>query len=356
MRLLFATGRDYLPERVGGAELSVHALLWGLARSGWQCEAVCGIGPSWRHYAYRALRLLSRRGRTALTDSANGYPTHRAWEELIVKLVIERLERFRPDVVLTQLELASQIAAASVERGIATIVRVPDTKLRWLDQPLPKSPLLLSVSNSEYTRARIAERAGIESEVIYPIVRLGDYRTARTPELITFINPVPDKGVELALAIAALLPSRRFLFVETWPLTRKAKTALVARARALGNVRVRRWSREMRAVYARTALLLVPSQWEESFPRVILEAQASGIPIAARPDGGIPEAMGDGGLLLSGDAAAWARAIEDTLSDPRRYEELSRRATANAARSEFDADAQVARFAELASRHARSGR
>src|ERR1044071_1321273 len=97
------------------------------------------------------------------------------------------------------------------------------------------------------------------------------------------ITPVVKKGVDLAVEVARLLPHRRFLFVETWPLSSAARRELVSRLARVPNVTLRRSTPDMRSVYAGTALLLAPSQWEEAFGRVLLEAQLNGIPVVHRP-------------------------------------------------------------------------
>jgi D-inositol-3-phosphate glycosyltransferase len=95
----------------------------------------------------------------------------------------------------------------------------------------------------------------------------------------------------------------------------------------------------------------------EAFGRVVLEAQASGIPCVARDVGGLGEAVGAGGLLLHADASAaeWADAVEALLSDQSRLAELSAAATANAARPELSFEHNIDRFIALAESYARAG-
>ncbi len=53
----------------------------------------------------------------------------------------------------------------------------------------------------------------------------------------------------------------------------------------------------------------------ESFPLSILEAQAAGAPVVAARIGGIPEVVGDAGMLLDHDPAAWARQLSHLAED-----------------------------------------
>ncbi|WP_326580847.1 glycosyltransferase [Actinacidiphila glaucinigra] len=66
----------------------------------------------------------------------------------------------------------------------------------------------------------------------------------------------------------------------------------------------------METLYRSHDLLLVPSQVEDAFPRVIVEAGLHGVATLGSDQGGIPEAVCDGGLILSpDDVQAWLGAI-----------------------------------------------
>ena len=72
---------------------------------------------------------------------------------------------------------------------------------------------------------------------------------------------------------------------------------------------------EVADLFATASVVLVPSV-DEPFGLVALEAAASGIPIVASRAGGLPEAVGPGGLLLaSRDPTEWAAVIGGLLDD-----------------------------------------
>ena len=54
----------------------------------------------------------------------------------------------------------------------------------------------------------------------------------------------------------------------------------------------------------------------ESFPYVVLEACAAGVPLIASDVGGIPEVLPKTELVPPGDSAALAKRLETALSDP----------------------------------------
>ncbi len=74
-------------------------------------------------------------------------------------------------------------------------------------------------------------------------------------------------------------------------------------------------------VYPLLDVLAVPSVavpgWVEQFGRVVVEAQAAGVPVVASASGALPEVVGDRGLLVpEGDPAALAEALGRFLDEP----------------------------------------
>lgn len=357
MRILYATWRAHIPDRVDGALYAAHSLLTILSRRGHSCEAIASVGkhqPA-RIFAYRVVRALSQRRVLAVADRRTGYPTRRSWESLVCATVRQRIRDFRPEVLLTQLDGSEAIARIGIEHGIPTLVWVHDNEFCFFKGNVPDSPLLLTLSATDFVSREMSKRLACYSPVLYPPVQLDRCRATRTqPHSVTLINPVKEKGVAIALEVARMLPHRHFLFVETWPLRGEALQGLTSALTDLPNVTFRRWSKEISPVYARTEILLAPSQWVEAFCTVVLEAHVNGIPVIASRIGGIPTTLGKGGILLEPDAPPerWAAAVEDLLSDKAAYARLSRIALDNAAREEFNPDRIVDRFLEIASDHA----
>ncbi len=86
---------------------------------------------------------------------------------------------------------------------------------------------------------------------------------------------------------------------------------------------------------ARAAALVLPSIWFEGFPRVLVEAYASGLPVIASRLGSLADLVEHGvtGLLVEpGRPAAWAEAMQWALANPKRMAEMGR-----AARIRYDA-------------------
>jgi glycosyltransferase involved in cell wall biosynthesis len=267
----------------------------------------------------------------------------------VASWMASQLAAWKPDAVILQGTELPELAQRAVDHGVPIIMRMltaecPERLATAASSDgevarLLASPLVKIVSNSRFVASLVEALFGTACEVDYPFIERAHSTVAdRAAECITFINPRQIKGLDIAFDVAALLPDRRFIFAEAHILSRAERSALDRGLRNLPNVSFHPHAESLKSVYARTALLMVPSSFREAFGRVIVEACANGIPVVARNIGGIPEAMGNSGVLL--DEAAppelWAKTIESILSDPDRCAELSTAAVANAQREEFD--------------------
>lgn len=340
LRLLFATSHEYLPQRVGGSELSTHDLCDSLGAAGATVGVLARVRNSgWLHARTRVARRLLRRH--AVRDMLMDYPVFRAGDPSAA--VPEVLLRFRPHTVIVHPDRAGGMLQALINAGQPTLVYLRDVDFHHLGRRLPVAPTLGYVANSAFVREAARRTYGIEPAVIPPLINRQRYETRVSGNEVLFINPVSQKGVELAFAIAAHCPGRRFRFMECWPLSEQERTGLRQRAGQTGNVVVQDATRDMRAVYAKARVLIVPSRWQEAWGRVVTEAQVSGIPVLASAIGGLPESVGHGGVLFppSADAHAWAAAIERLFTDDDYHGALARQARERVAQPDLAPDTLV---------------
>lgn len=330
MRFLYAAGRPAFPFFIGGDGTIAHTVLAGLTGMGVDCRYIGTFGD----YVVRKLGRLDELAVPYALDDASlryriPYPVALAPDAAFTSLVERTIDEFAPDVVLAQLDAAREVVTSARRHGCRTALYVLDVDYDENFRALAAEPdVILTVSC--FARGEVARRFGKDSYVLYPPVDVDAYRTARREELVTMINPIPVKGVDIALHLAEALPRQPFLFVEGWG----TGAATVARIERLPNAAYLRKQVDMRAVYARTRVLLVPSQWQEAFGRVVVEAQASGIPVIASRTGGLPEAVGDGGILIDDyqNPAAWLPALQHLLEDRAACEALSAKAIENTRR------------------------
>jgi glycosyltransferase involved in cell wall biosynthesis len=169
---------------------------------------------------------------------------------------------------------------------------------------------------------------------------------------VTFINPHVEKGFERAVEIAARCPDIPFLFVESWKLDAENRARVERAIAHLENVTLEGRTGDMKTVYGRTRILLAPSKWEEAWGRVASEAHCSGIPVLGSRRGGLPEAIGKGGVVLDYDAPLdeWVSALRRLWSDDGHYEELSAAALRYSQRREMSPAYQFSTFSGVLER------
>jgi glycosyltransferase involved in cell wall biosynthesis len=94
------------------------------------------------------------------------------------------------------------------------------------------------------------------------------------------------------------------------------------------------------AAWDGAAIGVIPSVWDEPCPTVALEAMSRGVPLVASGVGGLPDLVGDSGILVpAGDAAALSQAMGRLLGDEILRSKLS--AAARSRSSSFTAEAVV---------------
>jgi glycosyltransferase involved in cell wall biosynthesis len=132
----------------------------------------------------------------------------------------------------------------------------------------------------------------------------------------------PQKGVDVLLRALALLPPEVTLDVVGDGPGRAAYESLAERLALDGRVAFHGLQPKTRiAELAQGAALFVLASRYDNNPCVLVEAQAAGLPIVSTTVGGIPEIVGDAGVLVPrDDPAALADGIRRALSDPARWD------------------------------------
>jgi len=118
-----------------------------------------------------------------------------------------------------------------------------------------------------------------------------------------------EKGVLDIINAARLLPGVRFLFVGDGSLGNVVEHRIVSYD-------------DMPEVYRQADIFVAPSKptktWEEQYCTVLLEAQAMGLPIVTTDTGGIPENVGDAGIIVPpGDVNAITKAVKRFIDEPK---------------------------------------
>ena len=106
---------------------------------------------------------------------------------------------------------------------------------------------------------------------------------------------------------------------------------------------------EVSAILARSRAAIVPSQWEETFGMVAVEAMAAGTAAVASAHGAFPELVSpgtDGALFPPTDLDALVDILVDIEDNPRRWDEYGRKGR-QTYRSRFNPEVNVDRLLEI---------
>jgi glycosyltransferase involved in cell wall biosynthesis len=352
-RILFMSHQKHLPDVAGGAENSMHDLCSELRTRGAEVGVLARSAAQARDQVAEVLGAAqgSRPDLNGL-DFHMGYATYRTQTPLndIGRVCAE----FRADVVVAQPPRQLSLAYTALECNVPCIAYLRDWDVKdWRGRPAVGDGIHY-VANSSF----IADNAALEFKierppVIHSLVQPRRFETSRVGEFVTFVNPVPEKGVEIAFQLAERNPHIPFLFIENWDRGPRYHDERKERAVRCGNISWRPHTNRMIDVFAQTRLLLVPSLWYEGWARTVSEAHISGIPVLGSTRGGLPESIGTGGVALDPDAdiEEWDRTLRAIWDDEIYYNALSREAKRYSRRKvmnpHYIAD-EFLRFVELA--------
>ncbi|MEM9474832.1 MAG: glycosyltransferase [Pseudomonadota bacterium] len=348
MRILFAGGNSWLPEASGGTQNSTDHLIRQSIAQGHDCAVYCGTSGrgafGWRMRAQRKLT-----GRAFSVDRSQGYEVMRTWEPMDPARVRAATARFRPDVVVVQTRGSAALGQEYARLGVPTVLYLRNIEFEENGGDVSAIPGARFVANSSFTAGAYREAYGIDCTVIPPTIDFEKYRCETTRDCVTLVNIHPKKGYAIARDMALACPDIPFLFVEAWTLWDGLFDEIMAEIAALPNVTFQRRTSDMSTVYGRTKILLAPSQWEEAWGRVASEAHCSGIPVIGSDRGGLPQAIGPGGIVVAHDAPTevWVAALRRLWEDAGAYKEVSDAAATYARRPELAFEAQHATFMDV---------
>lgn len=346
MRILFAGANGYLPEFNGGAQSSTDHLVRMCRKSGHEAAVLAALYGDGL-FGFKARAKLKLGGKPVVGDHQLGYEVMRAWFPWEAAPYVSHY--FRPDVVLIQCYKAVPLAKAFAAQRVPVVLYFRNVQFNELDGDPREIEQALFIANSQFTAAEYCKKFQINCTVVTPTVDFAKYASLGHKQFATLINVYPEKGFERALEIAQCCPDIPFLFVEGWRLSKEHHASILDKIRLLPNVTFLRRTDDMRSVYGRTKVLLAPSKWEEAWGRVASEAHCSAIPVIGSSRGGLPEAIGPGGIILDYDAPldAWVSALKQLWSDDILYNRLSVAALAYAKRPEMNPGHQYRIFMDV---------
>ena len=360
MKILFSAENFY--PRLGGAEVSMDSLLSELAVKNEVYAIYIGSSkaskvkliPMSSSFVLKNIPYLNR-------SVMRVYYANLRWKKHLDEIV----KKIRPDIIFTQLEYTPSSVFIGKKHGIKTVVflnnydhfcpfsfrfgqdpltckrnclkcsplsykiQYPFVKryLRMQEAALRKADIIVSASG--YIASILKKFYSLDSIVYNQILDLDDFAVKKIErKYITFINPIDIKGASVVYKLARKM-NHEFLVIGRKDKKWLENTKWVEKFIELPNVNYVDSVKDMKDYYAKTKILLIPSLWPEVLGRIALEAEINGIPCIGSNNGGVPEAIGPGGLIVKNvfDMNEWVSKINCLEKN---YEAFSKKARKHA--------------------------
>lgn len=178
--------------------------------------------------------------------------------------------------------------------------------------------------DSSFSRAQLLELGGFDAHrisVVYPGVAADVAAIVRLPDAEPFALAVGTvekrKNLEVCIDALARVPGLRLIAVGPATPYQERCLRIAAERGVAGRIEFRGYvSRgELRDLYARATVVVVPSRYE-GFGYAVAQARCAGVPFLAANSSSLPEVAEDAGPLLpSDDAETWSSALRELLDD-----------------------------------------
>ena len=211
-----------------------------------------------------------------------------------------RFKRFQPDVYVTYGKHPNVKESLRIARalGVTTVFALRSIGFERDDFEYVDHFLTIS--------SFLQRHYGVPATIIPPPINWADVQAPTTGQYVTFINGIPEKGLNLFINIVAQLGAERpdipVLVVESVKPLEHFSTFFP-------NVTTMPKTLVPSEIYARTRILLVPSAMPEGFGRVAVEAMINGIPPIVSDQGALPETVGSGGTVVPLETRFWVNTI-----------------------------------------------
>lgn len=288
---------------------------------------------------HEMLKYLQGRGFTVFVRTIDLRTQHHEYEGIDVDklqhhMVGRTIHELGADMVLSHLGDTGEPHRIALQQKVPS-VRMVHSIPRSRDEYLRGAAL--AVFNADATRQAVHWEG--PHVIVHPVIDPDRYRT--TPgDMVTLVNATREKGMCHVAEMALQMPDVRFLAI--------ASDRGMSLPFYTTNGQLIPRTEDMRSVYGRTRILLMPSE-KETWGRTAIEAAVSGIPTIAHPTDGLREALGPAGTFVDrDDIDGWCAAIRRLL-EPGRWLAASLAAKARAEMVERARVGELERLAECLS-------
>ncbi len=287
--MILFISEQYLP-RIGSSEISAHTLLRKLKKDGYDCSVLTFIHPK----------------RPEKIDNIKIY-------EIIHPSNIKKmLKKIKPSIIFTQLAWAKY----AIEYG--KMQKIPVFFFTRVNDINNSADVI--VFNSKYTQNKYSYISK-ESILLEPMIIskevINNKKDDSMQKWITFINPSLKKGAEIVYKLIKNNPDKNFLIIK------KSTTQNIPKF-PFENVKILEpvQYNQIKFIYEKTKITLVPSLWEDPSPRVCIESIVNEIPVLGSDIGGIPDYVPKELLVKKiNNICCWKEKITDTLENYQFYKQ-----------------------------------
>ncbi len=339
MKILYICG-TYCPS-YGGAEISMHTLLKFMKKV----------------YSAKILVLTdykyTQNNKKSTYDTISLIGTSHKNRKKSIQIAIDY---FKPDLIVTQLMWSDEALRIGKKNEVPTILRVCkipfELDISKKSEFSPTGIICVSKAVKKYVKEKWGRDClisippiNIKKNILVPKSKFTD--PLKRP-YITMFNPLIRKGGEIFREISKKMPNETFAVVDGWISLKESVESINFSDRLIKricesqgtkftgkkpsytdlsdcpNIITLKPTEEVWKIYSKTKILLIPSQWEEAFGRVAIEGMANRIPVIASKVGGLKEAIGNGGILVSdyNNPKEWIKLIRGILKKDN-YHKLS---------------------------------
>lgn len=279
--------KDYVPMTKAGAEITLHEIMLRLKEKGHHVIVFCN-NPSVDEY-----------------------------EGITIKPA-NNINKFgkQIDVIFTQLDFTKNALTIARELN-KPIVHLAHGDASLKLYRLNYKNVQMIISNSNWVNDSFKTLVNVPKLVVYPPLTIDKYKVNnKDAKAITMVNLIDLKGGNLFWQLARVMPDREFIAVKG------GYGNQIMYPKDLPNVTIMENQDDMREVFKKSRIILMPSSYE-SWGRVGMEAAVSGIPTIATATEGLLESLGNSGVFLENrDVASLVEAIR-LLDDEETYKKHS---------------------------------
>jgi glycosyltransferase involved in cell wall biosynthesis len=220
------------------------------------------------------------------------------------------------DVIFTQLDFTKNALTIARELN-KPIVHLAHGDASLKLYRLNYRNVQMIISNSNWVNDSFKTLVNVPKLVVYPPLTIDKYKVNnKDAKAITMVNLIDLKGGNLFWQLARVMPDREFIAVKG------GYGNQIMYPKDLPNVTIMENQDDMREVFKKSRIILMPSSYE-SWGRVGMEAAVSGIPTIATATEGLLESLGNSGVFLENrDVASLVEAIR-LLDDEETYKKHS---------------------------------